>query len=352
MPLHMRLRTEDLTRCRFAVSPLCQTHEALRLLRRPERHRYHRAWLARVRDAAAGLDLSDLWLFMPRGRGYTPDFLGPPPEGPSGVFEDELARMRATDPAMARTEMARSLECTPGALESPRGQRLLADPVAAVGLLADITARAWQMLLAPDWPRLRAVLEADIAYRSRRLASGGLEALFADLDTRVVWSPDTGTLRVSEVFPGFPVTQRLDGRGVLLMPSVFVWPDVVSGFAPPWQPTILYPARGIGELWGRSDRPGAGATGTGPADGPGSGRPDEPLVRLLGANRARLLAGLAAPASTTELAHRLGLAASSVSGHLAVLRGAGLLTSRRHGHQVLYERTELGRRLAAPYERP
>ncbi|MCA1223719.1 DUF5937 family protein, partial [Streptomyces sp. 8L] len=259
MPLLMHLRTEDLTRCRFAVSPLCQTHEALRLLRRTERHRYHRGWLARARPAAAGLDLADLWLFMPRGRGYTPDFLGPPPGGPSASFEDEIARMRATDPAMARVEMARSLECTPGALESPRGQRLLANPAAAVRLLAALTERAWHALLEPEWPRLRGLLEADIAYRSRRLASGGLEALFADLDPRVEWSADTRTLQVGDVFPGFPVTQRLDGRGVLLMPSVFVWPDVVSGFAPPWQPTILYPARGIGELWGRGDRRGASA---------------------------------------------------------------------------------------------
>ncbi|WP_030909854.1 ArsR/SmtB family transcription factor [Streptomyces sp. NRRL F-5126] len=332
MPLHMRLGTEDLTRCRFAVSPLCQTHEALRLLRRPERHRYHRAWLTRVRAAASRLDLSDLWLFMPRGRGYTPDFLGPPPEAPVAAFEDEIARLRATDPAMARVEMARSLECTPGALESARGRELLADPAAAVHLLADVTERAWHTLLAPDWPRLRALLEADIAHRSRRLASGGLEALFADLDDRVVWSAGTRTLRVGDVFPGFPITQRLDGRGVLLMPSVFVWPDVISGFAPPWQPTILYPARGIGELWGGTARPDA----------------SDALVRLIGANRALLFAGLVTPASTTELAHRTGLAPSSVSGHLSVLRDAGLLTSRRHGHQVLYERTALGRTLTDP----
>ena len=42
----------------------------------------------------------------------------------------------------------------------------------------------------------------------------------------------------------------------------------------------------------------------------------------------------------------LGLAVSSVSAHLSVLRDAGLLTSRRYGHQVLYERTPLGSALA------
>ncbi len=47
-------------------------------------------------------------------------------------------------------------------------------------------------------------------------------------------------------------------------------------------------------------------------------------------------------ASASALALRVGLAPSSLSAHLTVLRGAGLLTSRRYGHQVLYERTPLG----------
>ncbi|HCA87527.1 MAG TPA: transcriptional regulator, partial [Streptomyces sp.] len=53
------------------------------------------------------------------------------------------------------------------------------------------------------------------------------------------------------------------------------------------------------------------------------------------------------PATTTGLALRLGLAPSSVSAHLSALRDAGLLASRRCGHEVLYERTPLGIALAA-----
>ena len=40
-------------------------------------------------------------------------------------------------------------------------------------------------------------------------------------------------------------------------------------------------------------------------------------------------------------------APSTVSAHLTVLRDGGLLTSRRYGHQVLYERTPLGMALAS-----
>ncbi|WP_143667203.1 helix-turn-helix transcriptional regulator, partial [Streptomyces sp. ms184] len=73
----------------------------------------------------------------------------------------------------------------------------------------------------------------------------------------------------------------------------------------------------------------------------------EALGLLLGRARAAVLCALDEPAGTTALAHLLGLAPSSVSAHLSVLRGAGLLTSRRYGHQVLYERTPLGIALAA-----
>ncbi|MGW2631807.1 DUF5937 family protein [Streptomyces chattanoogensis] len=324
MPLDLHFGADDFLRVRFAISPLCETHEAVRTLRRTERHGYHRPWLRRLRETVAGLDLSPLWLFMP-SPGYTPDFLGRPPDVPLAGFDEELARLRATDPAVARAEMAKSLACVPGAAGSARGRAALADPARAVRELADVTERAWHALLAPDWPRLRALLEAEIAYRSRQLAAGGLKLLFADLHPRLAWSGDTLTVRTRT---DFVQVQDLDGRGVLLLPSVFVWPDVVSGFDPPWQPTVIYPARGIGGLWSEPE--------AGPA-----------LVRLLGANRAAVLAALDTPATTTALAHRLGLAPSSVSAHLSVLRDAGLLASRRDGHQVRYERTPLGIALAA-----
>ncbi|MEU6785089.1 DUF5937 family protein [Nonomuraea angiospora] len=329
MPVQLRFGTEDLLRCRFAISPLCETHEAVRTLRGTGRHGYHRPWLRRMRAAVAGLDLSELWLFMPLS-GYTPDFLGPPPDAPfesPASFDAELARLRATDPAMAREEMIRSLACTPGAARSPLGRRMLDDPERAVQRLADLTERVWKALIAEDWPRLQAVMEADVAYRTRKLVEGGLESLFADLHANVKWTESTLTLRTAS---SALIGRDLHGLGLLLMPSVFVWPDVVSGFAPPWQPTVIYPARGMAGLW---------------HDDPSSTARDA-LVRLLGPNRAAILRGLCEPATTTVLAHRYGLAPSSVSAHLSILREAGLLTSRRRGHQVLYARTPLGEAVA------
>ncbi|MEV7416946.1 DUF5937 family protein [Streptomyces sp. NPDC089919] len=329
MTFLLRFGAADLLRCRFAVSPRWETHEAVRTLRRPARHGYHLPWLRgldRRATGTAGLDLRPLWLLMPE-RGHNPDFLSPPPIGPAASFEEEIAAVRAAaaaDPAAVRADLARSLTCTPGAYDSPLGQAMLADPTAAVRELADLTEAAWRALIAPHWPRLRALLEADLVFHSRRLATGGLEALFNDLHPALTWEGSTLTL----ARPG-EHERELDGQGLVLMPSAFTWPEVVSGFDPPWQPTVVYPARGIGALW----------NGTGP------GAP-EALARLFGRGRAEVLCSLEEPADTHTLARRLGLAPSTVSAHLSALRGAGLLLSRRHSRRVLYERTPLGIALA------
>lgn len=324
---HFRFGPADLLRCRFGISPRWETQEAVRVLMRPDRQAYHLPWLSRIRAAAAGLDLRPLWLLMPR-RGHHPDLLSPPPTGPSPAFEEEMARVRAAagDPEAAREDLRRSLACTPGALESAAGRRMLADPGRAVAELADLTEAAWRALVAPHWPRLRALLEADVLFHSRRLAAGGLEALFDGLHPDLRWDGGTNTLTVER--PAHH-DRELGGQGLLLMPSAFVWPEVVGGYDPPWQPTLVYPARGIGALWSASDGPAPSA-----------------LAGLLGRARAEVLCALHEPASTTALAHRLGLAPSTVSAHLKALRAAGLLIPSRHGHQVLYERTPLAIALA------
>ncbi|MCX5416673.1 DUF5937 family protein [Streptomyces sp. NBC_00059] len=325
MPFHLHFEERDLLRCRFALSPLWETQEAVRTLNRPGRHGYHLPWLRRIAEDAAGLDLRPLWALMPDG-GHNPDFICPPPLGPLATFSEEIEALRATDPATARDDMALALADTPGGPHSPAGRRMLADPARTVRELADLLERAWEVMVEPHWPRLRALLEADVAYHSRRLAEVGFERLLGEISPQLHWAGSTLTV----VGTRGNHSRALGGQGLVLMPSAFVWPDVVGGYEAPWQPAVIYPARGIGGLWARS------------AD-----RTPDALARLLGRARADVLCALAEPAGTSALAHLLSLAPSSVSAHLSALRGAGLLTSRRYGHQVLYERTPLGIALAA-----
>jgi DNA-binding transcriptional ArsR family regulator len=108
---------------------------------------------------------------------------------------------------------------------------------------------------------------------------------------------------------------------------VFAWPSLVVDTSPQ-RPTLIYSPRGVGQVWDGSAR---SAT--------------QPVADLLGRSRAELLARLDFPLSTTQAARDLGLSAASVSEHLSVLRRAGLVTSRRSGRRVLYQRTALGTEL-------
>jgi DNA-binding transcriptional ArsR family regulator len=322
MALALRFGPEDLLRCRFALSPLWETTNAVRTLAEPQRHGYHLPWLRQVHSQPR-LELAPLLAVQPR-HGYTPDFLAPAPQSPLVTIDQELDRVRSTPADVVAVELGRSLAQREGA--PPAALReLLADPAAAAERLAGLLERCWQLLLAPWWERIRDLLDADIAFRARRLADGGLERLFADLDPSVRFEGDT--LAVGGRGEGY---RDLAGEGLIFMPSVFVWPGVVLVLDLPWQPTLIYPARGIAGLWQ-----------------PPAAQPPAALGRLLGRSRARLLLALAEPASTTALARRLGHSPSGVSEHLSALRDAGLVTSHRDRHQVIYERTPLSIALAA-----
>jgi DNA-binding transcriptional ArsR family regulator len=63
------------------------------------------------------------------------------------------------------------------------------------------------------------------------------------------------------------------------------------------------------------------------------------LIALVGRTRAALLTILGLPRTTTQLASQLALSPPAVSQHLKVLKDAGLVTGRRRGRMVLYQRT-------------
>jgi DNA-binding transcriptional ArsR family regulator len=58
-----------------------------------------------------------------------------------------------------------------------------------------------------------------------------------------------------------------------------------------------------------------------------------------------VLASVADGCTTTELARRAGVSLAAASQHAAVLRGAGLIASRRQGSAVVHVLTPLGAEL-------
>ena len=252
--------------------------------------------------------------------------MAPPPQTPLPVFEEELARVRATPPERVRLEVGWTFV----GREVPAVARpLLDDPASALPGLADLMAEYWARALAPFWDLIRAVLEADIRQRARHLAGGGALELFAGLHPDVRWHD--GALLVDR---RHEATVELAGRGLQLVPAAFGWPEVGAMFDPPWQPALIYPPRGVGDLWAPA-RESA-----------------EALGELVGRRRASILVALGAEATTTELSRRLAASPAGVSEHLGVLRRAGLVRARREGRAVLYSRTAAGDVLTAPASSP
>ena len=314
---------QDLGAIRFAYSPAWETMHAARMFIDPRSRPYHRSWHAAVATEAARMKLAPLLAVNPV-RGNVPDFLTPPPEVPAPRFADQLARIRATPPGQVAEELARCRATLTGKAAAEAVDAMLTDPAGARDRLADLLQAVWDRLVAPFWPQIQDVLDADLAYRSRQFVNAGLRPVLEALDARITWGED-GTVTVSD---GIDQLVELRGRGLVLMPSAYIWPTVVAVTDEPWQPTLVYPARGIGHLWQRT------------------GAPPDALARLLGRTRAQLLAGLDRAASTSALAALHGLSPSGTSRHLIALRDAGLITGTRHGHEILYARTRLGAELA------
>lgn len=320
MTVRLLCSATDLVRVRFAISPMFETREAVRVLTTGKSGSPHGRWLAAARAHSANLDLAGLAALSPK-RGYAPDFLAPPPAGPRTTFEDELDQVRATVPAQVRTEIARSLVASPAV--PPGTEWLLGDPAEARTRLADSLAAAWETLVHPAWSTTRDVLEADIAYHSRRSAAYGVHALFLGLDDRISWDDDTGAL---ELHTPVDDERHLEGEGLVLMPSSFVWPNIVAVTEAPWRPTVVYPARGIAAHWRDAPEPDH-------ANG---------LVRLMGARRAAILQVLGRPSTTARLARTMSMSPATVSEHLSVLYDAGLVSRRRVGRSVEYQWTPRG----------
>lgn len=313
---------DDLLNSRFALSPITELENLLRKLSR-KRSPLPPEWAARVTPAYERLreeTALDAVLALQSDH-FGAAFVAPPPASMTQTIDDDLAAVRACSLDQARYEIEYCLSRAPTADE--RVLAVLRDP-SVVSIMADVLEAAWHELVAADWPTLRAILERDVVHRGGLLSAGGWSAALAGLHTRLRWRD--GVIELTGLVDG---THDLDGAGLLLVPSVHVWPKIGAYTEAPWPRTLVYPARGTAALWE-----------------PAAATPPDALASLLGRTRARLLVALSDPASTTQLAKSLSLAPGAVGDHLAVLRNAGLATRARAGRSVLYRRTPLGDALA------
>jgi DNA-binding transcriptional ArsR family regulator len=324
MALVMSLDVAELAATRFAISPLGETIRALQLLAKPDAPAVNQAWLhwARTQLRRRPLRVPRLWPLVVTGVPSYPEFLIPAPTGQWPAFSDELARLAATPALAVRASLRRVFADVPW---PDSAVELFERP--EFGQIAAELADCHDRLIAPHWERIRAVLDADIAYRTGLLASGGARELFRDMHPDLQWA--AGTLTLADAETGRTEFQIEKGPdGLVLMPTLFGWPDVSVRKATSTQTTMMYPARGAATVWHAiADPLASGGTAA---------------EHLLGAARARLLGELRAPATTTVLARQVGVTPSAISQHLRFLYRGGLLKRQRSGRDVLYQTSELG----------
>jgi DNA-binding transcriptional ArsR family regulator len=215
---------------------------------------------------------------------------------------------------------------------------VLAADVAPGRTLAPLIDACHGAVVMPYWDHIRHHLALEVAARAQVIATSGIEALFQSLHPTVRWHSPALEL---PSYPGPPRDVHLSGRGVELVPSVFL--STVEG--PFWiaedpdAPAVLfYPAVRCLADAARIFTAGAEPAANGGISG-------DALAELLGRTRAAALTAIAGGCTTSALAHRVGISNAGASQHAGVLRRSGLITSVRHGSSVVHDLTPLGRSL-------
>ncbi|MET7993580.1 DUF5937 family protein [Amycolatopsis sp. NPDC005232] len=328
-------------RLRFAASPLAELTAMLHVLAEPGHHPRLAGWAG---DVWAGLrpELAErlreaefLW------RSSRADFLVPARPRPTLAEElDEVDRIddetyvnaalittcgsnrvhfAAPSPLADATARQRALDRAQarGSLQEAFAERLLADPAAVRARVRHTLEQCGEAFFDDAWTGITARLAGDLRLKNDLLKRQGIGAALASVSGAVTLAPDGNCIIVDKLQDK---TTTAHGTGVTFLPSVFGRPHLVAIHAPGWQPVVQYPVA--------------------------EPSPSEPvsletvtlrLEALAHPVRLRLLRTLArGPHTTGELANAWELSPPEVSRHLAVLRRAGLLTTRRHGRYVQY----------------
>ncbi|WP_157740366.1 MarR family transcriptional regulator [Micromonospora auratinigra] len=315
----LRFEPADVARVRFTVSPVWETVSSMWVLQNPVRHAVHLSWIDRARAALRRPEVAVRIrplreLTAPRR--WLPDFLTPAAPRADVTMAEQLDQIAATPPDVVIRDLLSTLPSGP---LTPYAQAMLLQPRRLLPELID-ALRVWHdEAIAPDWPRFRALLEADIAHRAAQLAEEGTGRLLDQLHPSLHWLGD----RVVSDDP-FERDFDLGGRGLALNPGIFTDRRVLWNLEQDSLPAGAYPVRAVGTLWEAAPT-----------------LPGDPLARVVGSGRATLLHLLDSAATTTDLARRTGFSAGTVSQHLAALLAAGLVTRIRRGRHVFYCNTDV-----------
>ncbi|MFB7632919.1 DUF5937 family protein [Streptomyces sp. NPDC056149] len=337
-----------LERVVFAPSPLAELGAALHALSEPGHHPGLHGWVTAT-NAGLKTDLADrlceadfLW------RSARSDILLPARPGATLAEElDELDKIdderfvaaafeiscsprytrRTPSPLVDAEERARVREMA--AARGPRQaaftDRMLTDPDGLRVWLRRLFENCEDAFFGDIWRRVSIQLAADARHKTELLRRKGLaETLSATSRALTLEEAQDGSARIL-------VDKLASGRttafsdpadpGVTFLPTSFGWPHLLFSHAPGWRPVLQYPVASP-EL---------------PA--PTTLELVQQRLEALGhPMRMQLCRTLSrGPHTTGELATTFGITAPEVSRHIAVLKKAGLLQTRRRGRYVLHQ---------------
>jgi hypothetical protein len=324
--------SRDAARVRLGRSCLWEVLASVRVLREPANHSVHLPWVREVRPrvqaamAAAESVTAFALLGDLVGSGvhgdYAPDLLTPAPTSLDPSLHDELEALAST-PAEVVREQLRHLHRR----WTPQLEAMDRDPERSLAELVDVVSLYWDIALAPHWQSITTVAATEVFLRGQQQAAHGTAVMLNDLHDRVSWHGNSLAVSGTACQGG----HDLEGGGLCLVPSAFVWPAVLV-VADGQTAQLAFPCRGIGTLW--HDRSAA----------------PHSLEHVIGRSKANLLAVLQTPLSTGAAAARVGLSVSATSEHLSALRAARLVATQRVGRLRLSVRTSVGDALVSAGE--
>ncbi|MFF4699775.1 DUF5937 family protein [Streptomyces chattanoogensis] len=334
----------------FSPSPLAELGAALHALSEPGHHPGLHGWVTAT-NAGLKTDLADrlceadfLW------RSSRSDILLPTRPGATLAEDlDELDRIddeRFVAAAFEITCSATYTQYTPSPLVDAGERARVREMAAARGprqaaftdrMLTDPDGlRVWLRRLFEDcedaffgdiWRRVGIQLAADARHKTELLRRKGLaetlSATSAALSLDEAKDGATGTrILVDKLATGRTTAYSNPADpGITFLPTSFGWPHLVFSHAPGWRPVLQYPV--------------AGPELPAPATLELIQQRLEALAHPMRMNLCRTLSR--GPHSTGELATAFGITPPEVSRHIATLKKAGLIQTRRRGRYVLHQ---------------
>lgn len=332
----------------FAWSPLFEAVLSMAVVARPKRTPMHLPWTRRCRDLLPPGLLDEVRDLAGAFDGRVPGIFEVGLAGDSAAFADELAAFRRIEDDVVAYELSLTLGGFACVVEGARGPHLVHDAaycgevVAAAGVhderraavaravlddpagererIARLLERYWDAAFEQEWARLLPRIEAEVTDGARALVTRGAPGVVDELLPEGLWDEAASSIVIDRTYD--VVCDVAERGGLLVVPTVYGWPRVLIEIAERWPLAVFVPLRDLRQPEVPQEADHAVADG----------------LRALGDETRLQITRMVAeqPRSTKELSELLKLSDSSISRHLKILDGAGVVSKERDGYFVLY----------------